>query len=327
MKSPMSAKAAMPSKRASISDRARPSTEPLSITLSRPLNSGLHPAPNSSRAAMRPCTVTLPTVGRRVPQMICSKVDLPEPLRPTMPRVSPRATEKSMSRKAQNSRYSGRSAPTKPCSNRSRGRPYMWKHMPSASTRTAQSVASEDIGKASAGLLEHGEAQQHRGQREQGVDAERREVRRGVEDHHGTGLLNDQGERIPGDPLAIRLTQLRGGIHHGSQEQEHRRQHAGELADVTHVHAQRGQRPADAQQEQHERSYDQRQPEGAERQRAMRHGDEADQHKDAQHGVEHRREHRYAGQYLEREHEFLREIRVAEDHGRRAREHFRDRTG
>ena len=40
---------------------------------------------------------TLPALGVRVPQMICNSVDLPEPLRPTIPTTSPRATSKLMS--------------------------------------------------------------------------------------------------------------------------------------------------------------------------------------------------------------------------------------
>ena len=53
---------------------------------------------------MRPCVRTVPMVGVSVPQMHCSKVDLPEPLRPTMPTVSLRPIDSDTSRSAQNSR-------------------------------------------------------------------------------------------------------------------------------------------------------------------------------------------------------------------------------
>ena len=69
-------------------------------TLSRPLNSGLKPAPSSSSAAIRPFTSSCPLVGVSVPQMICSSVDLPAPLRPMMPSVRPRATSNDTSSSA-----------------------------------------------------------------------------------------------------------------------------------------------------------------------------------------------------------------------------------
>ncbi len=53
---------------------------------------------------MRPCVAMRPAVGCSVPQTICSSVDLPEPLRPMMPTVSPRPTSKLTSESAANSR-------------------------------------------------------------------------------------------------------------------------------------------------------------------------------------------------------------------------------
>ena len=71
--------------------------------LSRPLSSGWKPAPSSSSAATRPCTVTRPRVGvsKRVASL--SSVLLPEPLAPMTPSASPGATAKVTSRSAQNS--------------------------------------------------------------------------------------------------------------------------------------------------------------------------------------------------------------------------------
>jgi hypothetical protein len=64
-------------------------------TFCRPVYSGLKPEPSSSRAATRPCDHR-PRRGSgvSVPQTSCSRVDLPEPLRPMMPMVSPRSTSK-----------------------------------------------------------------------------------------------------------------------------------------------------------------------------------------------------------------------------------------
>ena len=87
-----------------MSDSLKPRMLALSETFSRPVNSGLKPAPSSSSAAILPLTSTMPALGASVPQITCSKVDLPEPLRPTMPTVSPRATVRSMPRSAWNSR-------------------------------------------------------------------------------------------------------------------------------------------------------------------------------------------------------------------------------
>ena len=93
-KRPMSAKLAMSSNFSSTSALANPSSEALRYTFSRPVYSMLKPLPSSSRAAMRPNTSTCPVVGRTVPAMICRSVDLPAPLRPMMPRLSPRRTSK-----------------------------------------------------------------------------------------------------------------------------------------------------------------------------------------------------------------------------------------
>src|ERR1035437_10924286 len=77
--------------------------EPLRYTLSRPLNSGLNPAPSSSRAETRPSIPTVPEVGCRIPATICKRVLLPEPFSPTMQKVSPRLTSKLTSCSAQKS--------------------------------------------------------------------------------------------------------------------------------------------------------------------------------------------------------------------------------
>ena len=89
---------------AAISSALMPRIAPFMNTFSRPVNSGLKPLPSSSSAPIRPDTATCPWVGDRVPQMVCSSVDLPEPFRPMMPTVSPRATENDTSRSAQDSR-------------------------------------------------------------------------------------------------------------------------------------------------------------------------------------------------------------------------------
>jgi len=62
---------------------------PFNRTLSRPLNSGLKPAPSSSKAATRPAHKTRPLVGLRIPVMIWRSVLLPEPFGPSMAKTSP----------------------------------------------------------------------------------------------------------------------------------------------------------------------------------------------------------------------------------------------
>ena len=103
MKAPILAKSAIDGKRASISSRVNPSTAAARRTFSRPVNSGLKPDPSSSIAAMRPFTRISPALGRSVPQIICNKVDFPDPLRPMIPTVSARPTLSSTPRTAQNS--------------------------------------------------------------------------------------------------------------------------------------------------------------------------------------------------------------------------------
>ena len=81
----------------------RPSSVAFKRTFSKPVNSGLKPAPSSSRAEMRPRVWTLPPVGVNVPLINCKRVDFPEPLRPIIPIDSPELTSKVTSRNAQNS--------------------------------------------------------------------------------------------------------------------------------------------------------------------------------------------------------------------------------
>ena len=85
----ISAKAAISSNRCSSSFLLKAKTAPFRYTFSRPVNSGLNPEPNSSMAEMRPFVCKAPLVGFSVPQIIWSNVDLPLPLRPMIPIVSP----------------------------------------------------------------------------------------------------------------------------------------------------------------------------------------------------------------------------------------------
>ncbi len=70
--------------------------------LSRPESSGWKPAPNSSMAARLPRTLISPEVGFRMPATHLRSVDLPHPLRPRMPKVSPWLISTLTSRSAQN---------------------------------------------------------------------------------------------------------------------------------------------------------------------------------------------------------------------------------
>ena len=65
---------------------------PLMKTFSRPEISGWKPAPSSMSAEIRPRTLTVPEVGLVIPATSFSMVLLPDPLRPTMPKVIPAGT-------------------------------------------------------------------------------------------------------------------------------------------------------------------------------------------------------------------------------------------
>ena len=89
MKSPSSENSTIDSKRSAIAASVMPRIEQLRWMLSRPLNSGWKPAPNSSREATRPCTSTCPVVGAVIPVRSLSRVLLPAPFSPMMPTVEP----------------------------------------------------------------------------------------------------------------------------------------------------------------------------------------------------------------------------------------------
>ena len=69
---------------------------------SRPVSSGWKPVPTSSSEATRPRSRAVPPVGSTIRLRIFSSVDLPAPLRPTMPTTSPRPTSNETSLSAQN---------------------------------------------------------------------------------------------------------------------------------------------------------------------------------------------------------------------------------
>ena len=73
----------------SMSRLVSPRIEPLRNTFSRPVRSGWKPAPSSRSDATRPRTRITPVVGVRIPPTHLSSVDLPEPLWPSNPTVSP----------------------------------------------------------------------------------------------------------------------------------------------------------------------------------------------------------------------------------------------
>ena len=104
MKSPMSANATMSEYLVSISSFESPRIPAFIYTFSRPVNSGLNPEPNSSKAATRPLTSISPTVGERVPQISWSNVLFPLPFLPMIPKVEPFGMSNEMSFRAQNSR-------------------------------------------------------------------------------------------------------------------------------------------------------------------------------------------------------------------------------
>ena len=58
-------------------------------TFSLPVNSGLNPAPSSSKAATRPFKLTFPSVGCTVPRSFAAMYSFPEPFSPMTPNVLP----------------------------------------------------------------------------------------------------------------------------------------------------------------------------------------------------------------------------------------------
>jgi hypothetical protein len=97
------ANSTMSSNFAVISFLDSPRIAPFMNTFSRPDSSGWNPAPSSSKAEIRPFTVTDPLSGVRIPVRHFNNVLLPEPLLPITPNVVPVGTVKSMPRNAQNS--------------------------------------------------------------------------------------------------------------------------------------------------------------------------------------------------------------------------------
>ena len=96
-------KSTISSKILSVSLRRNPRIDAFMYTFSRPVRSGWNPAPNSSSAEMRPSVVMRPLVGRWMPAMRRSRLDLPDPLWPTSPYMEPCGISSETSLTAQNS--------------------------------------------------------------------------------------------------------------------------------------------------------------------------------------------------------------------------------
>src|SRR5580698_2436949 len=126
---------------------------------SRPVRSCWKPAPNSSRPASLPRTATSPLVGWSTPQMHLSSVDLPDPLRPRIPTVSPSLTVSETPSRAQKSSVDLRLPPWMrrsltvlywPCARR--------KRLDTSRTSTAKSLTrSELLGEVALEPTEGGE--------------------------------------------------------------------------------------------------------------------------------------------------------------------------
>ena len=89
MKSPSSENSMIASIRASICSLTRPCSAPLRKMFSRPEKSRPKPAPSSSWATICPPQATRPEFSGTIPDSTRSVEDLPAPLRPTIPTVSP----------------------------------------------------------------------------------------------------------------------------------------------------------------------------------------------------------------------------------------------
>src|SRR4051812_37479627 len=80
-----------------------PRIAPFRKIFSRPVSSAWNPVPTSSRLATRPRIRIRPRVGSVIRLMILRKVDLPAPLRPTIPTTSPVWKRRLRPSRAQNS--------------------------------------------------------------------------------------------------------------------------------------------------------------------------------------------------------------------------------
>ena len=100
MKSPSSENAMIASRRSSICSLTRPCSAPLRKMFSRPEKSRPKPAPSSSWATTWPPQATRPEFSGTIPDSTRSVEDLPAPLRPTMPTVSPGSMRSETSRSA-----------------------------------------------------------------------------------------------------------------------------------------------------------------------------------------------------------------------------------
>src|SRR5580704_10883172 len=141
---------------------------------SRPVRSCWNPAPSSRRPASLPRTATSPVVGWSTPQMHLSRVDLPEPLRPRMPTVSPSFTVRDTSRRAQKSSVDLRRPPwmirsltVLYCPWASR------KRLETLRTSTAKSLTSQLLGEVALEPAEHGQRdQEQHGRQDQDDEVE-----------------------------------------------------------------------------------------------------------------------------------------------------------
>src|SRR6516165_9560802 len=190
---------------------------------SRPVRSCWNPAPSSSRPASLPRTATSPSVGWRTPQMHLSRVDLPEPLRPRMPTVSPSRTVSETSRRAQKSSVDFRRPPW---ISRSLTVLYWpWakrKRLETLRTSTAKSlIGSELFGEVALEATENGEGDQEQDQREE----QHGQVEADVPQHALLGKHEELGHH------AVHLG-VRGRVRvDAALERQHQRHHGVEEVD------------------------------------------------------------------------------------------------
>src|SRR3974390_684452 len=183
---------------------------------SRPLRSDWKPAPSSRSPASLPRTATSPDVGWRTPQMHLSSVDLPEPLRPRMPTVSPSRTERDTSRKAQKSSVTWRRPPWMRRSLRELYWPWASrKRLETPRTSTARSLTSQLLGEVALEPAEGGE----RDEEEDGRQEEHAEVEPHVPEHpvgrQDRGLHSVDGHHGFGVDAPL---EAEDQLHHGVEE-------------------------------------------------------------------------------------------------------------
>src|SRR4051812_29638436 len=270
----------------------------------------------------RPPTASVPFVGAKIPAISLSSVDLPEPLRPTIPKASPRSTWRSTSRSAQSSRVCGSSRRRMASFSERVGASVILNcrdtPRPTISPGATPVAASELDGNAVLVALHDPQPEQgqHRADDED-VQQQPRAWNR-VLQQGGPKALDVRRDRVavphqvdqPG--VALGRGELLEAVENGREEEPRQEHHREQVLDVAEEDVDDREQPREAQREADES----RENRDRERDRACRprHRDQAGRHEDREHdgGRGQLGQHRRGGDQLAREPDLLHQIRVAD---------------